>query len=629
MKQKIELAATTIVLIALLSVFATANDYMAVQGSVNFTGIGNITFTIWNQSTSGSSVYNSGTDYNGAISNGRYDILIGDGANQLSLEYGRTYYLDISINGQDLDFNGNERQMFQSNTGNITSLTIAANSIPKSRISSSSTWTENEIPTLTSSWSGSINASKIVSQLLLNVNSSTYLGSYTSSDLLGFDATLGTRIDSLNLTKSGIGTCAAGQFVNQTTATGVLCQSPGAATDMNNYTNAISINGNVITISRIGMIDLSATLQNNIISLDAQYNLSNKIGLANALTLDSVNITNKAGLANTHTIDANNITNPAGLNNEITLDALNITSGTFANSRIGTGSINNNSLNITNQGTTGQILSYASNGQMTWADDGDIRWTNTTTSINTDFDITTSAGIYQNNIPVAHMNTWLCDFLPAYSTTSCYPNYLGVVTGTGGIAAALTTQDPRLFGAYTISRGTAAASGYRWTTDVTAFRIRGYNESVSALINITQFPTGTNASLGILGFCDATTITTVCTDGVWFNITGSSSRMQIRGHNRANGAISSTPSNYNVTPGRFYIYKVVVYNSTQSNFYIYDFDSNGDLVWNDNATGNLPTGTSRETGSMFSFGESLAGVAGIRVQYDYILTEGGRAGRFK
>ncbi|MGV8087053.1 MAG: beta strand repeat-containing protein [Candidatus Woesearchaeota archaeon] len=196
------------VLLITLSPALAIQDLMSLQGNVNDNGmpipLGDLSVTIWTQETGGSLVYNSSNDYNDAIVMGRFDIVLGDGAEELVLEYGRIYYMDMVVDGQDMDFNGSERRIFQSNIGNVSNPYISANSIntsqiidqsitnqkisasagiDKNKISLTGTWAEADIPSLTNSWSGTLNASKIVSSNILNVNSSIY-----SQYVGGFDA---------------------------------------------------------------------------------------------------------------------------------------------------------------------------------------------------------------------------------------------------------------------------------------------------------------------------------------------------------------------------------------------------------------------------------------------------------
>jgi hypothetical protein len=242
-------------IIAISPAFAL-QDLMALQGTANNLGdpiaSGNLTITIWTQSTGGTLVYNSSTDYDGAITGGRFDIMLGDGSVELNLDYGVIYYMDMEIDGQDLDFNGTERRSFESSVGKITNISIVSNAInhshildntiidadistgaaiAKSKISTSGTWTEAEIPSLTDTWAGIINASKIVSQELLNVNSSTYStnASYATTAnsctyVGGFDeAALTTLNNSIGGGISGSGT---NQTIPMWTSNNTLENSP-------------------------------------------------------------------------------------------------------------------------------------------------------------------------------------------------------------------------------------------------------------------------------------------------------------------------------------------------------------------------------------------------------------------
>jgi len=112
------------VLIGIFSIAYSTVDLLPLQGTIyNSSGSpvngGNVQVLIYDASTAGNLIYNSSIDFNGKVLNGGYDILLGSGSVELTLEYGKIYYMDISINGDDIDFNGNERQMFQSSVGEI------------------------------------------------------------------------------------------------------------------------------------------------------------------------------------------------------------------------------------------------------------------------------------------------------------------------------------------------------------------------------------------------------------------------------------------------------------------------------------------------------------------------------
>ncbi len=120
-----------LVLVTLLTSFVVSkDDLLALQGNVLEGGsnldLGNLTVLIYDSPTGGNLIYNSSNEFNGAVSSGKYDILLGDNdSNPLSLNYGEYYYIEMFVNGEDLDFGGEERQVFQSSIGNVSALEIS------------------------------------------------------------------------------------------------------------------------------------------------------------------------------------------------------------------------------------------------------------------------------------------------------------------------------------------------------------------------------------------------------------------------------------------------------------------------------------------------------------------------
>lgn len=97
-------------------------DLLALQGSVTTSAganvnNGNLTVLIYDNATAGNLVYNSSTDYNSKINAGRFDVMLGDGSVELSLILNKIYYMDILVNNENLNFSGNDRQIFQSPVG--------------------------------------------------------------------------------------------------------------------------------------------------------------------------------------------------------------------------------------------------------------------------------------------------------------------------------------------------------------------------------------------------------------------------------------------------------------------------------------------------------------------------------
>ncbi len=117
------------VMIVQLGFFVSAvDDLMALQGNVLEGGVnlqnGNLTVHIFDAPSGGNLIYNSTDDFQDAISNGEYDVMLGNVTQNLTLNYGEFYYLEMYVNGEPFTFNGATRQIFQSSVGNITSLHI-------------------------------------------------------------------------------------------------------------------------------------------------------------------------------------------------------------------------------------------------------------------------------------------------------------------------------------------------------------------------------------------------------------------------------------------------------------------------------------------------------------------------
>ncbi len=108
-------------------IFAQEDSLLPLQGIAKKNGVklsnGDILVEIYDAPTSGNLLYTSTNDFLNVTSGGEYDIILGNGSQPLSLNYGQRYYMDISLNGVDMDFNGSERKVFMSNVGNISMTT--------------------------------------------------------------------------------------------------------------------------------------------------------------------------------------------------------------------------------------------------------------------------------------------------------------------------------------------------------------------------------------------------------------------------------------------------------------------------------------------------------------------------
>ena len=326
LKSSIQIAPIAIALLITILVAAMAasdtlatTDLIALQGTVDNGGVplsGNLTVTIWNDSIGGTKLYDSQTDFNNAIVAGKFDVMLGSGSQTLSLDYGTLYFMDMSVNGVDLDFNGTERKMFQSSAGNVSGQHIKADTITdaninsaaaisKSKISTSSTWAEADIPALSNSWVGTLNASRIVSANLLNVNSSQYCNVNNLQSLNDTSAisSLNTSINSLNSSLQSTKLNVTDQRFNETSRIDLINSSKLDITDQrfNSSSRIDLINSSKLDVTdqrfnESSMVNsVNSSLQSTKLNVtDQRFNESSAIASVNS-SLNSIN-SSKAGI---------------------------------------------------------------------------------------------------------------------------------------------------------------------------------------------------------------------------------------------------------------------------------------------------------------------------------------------
>lgn len=169
--------------------------------------------------------------------------------------------------------------------------------------------------------------------------------------------------------------------------------------------------------------------------------------------------------------------------------------------------------------------------------------------------------------------------------------YMGPWQG-GTIGASPSTSvasvDGNHPGVRSYTSGSTAYSGYRYTTDMGAFVIAGgeYSEFIFYL----STTSGTHVIR--MGFQDSKDTSNIV-DGVWINIAGTA----LTGKT-SNGSVVTTTGTCAVSTGTTYWYRAALAvnsDATRVDFYLY-LCSNGNLLWTDNVTTNIPTTTGRETG---------------------------------
>ncbi|MGV8142377.1 MAG: hypothetical protein ACP5NS_01945 [Candidatus Pacearchaeota archaeon] len=151
---------------------------------------GNLIITLYDDSAAGNLIFNSTVQ--NAIINGSWNLMINP-----NLQYGLSYWKDYSINGEDLDFDGNERIEFQSPLGTINSalfVNLSIGSCP-SGYSIKSIYSNGSVECQSVSGNFSID----LSNYSLNNQSQTFNGNITTvhTGFFGFLGSLADRITKL------------------------------------------------------------------------------------------------------------------------------------------------------------------------------------------------------------------------------------------------------------------------------------------------------------------------------------------------------------------------------------------------------------------------------------------------
>jgi len=247
-----------------------AGNYIALQGTVKQSGVslssGDLEIFIFDSSTGGNLIYNSTNDFDNAIANGTYDVMLGSGSNILNLNYGERYYLEMFVNGENFTFDGNPRQVFESAVGNVTYLHLDSN-IPANYINKTSgtNWIGLNVESILDTiygWIGAVNTTANIRGLgfntttelrevfvnktdepNLNVNSSNYTNWWggisgwvagwfvnSGNSLMFNDTKLNSTIDAReNDTLGAVGACSNEQVVKwNTTSSAWECSDVSA-----------------------------------------------------------------------------------------------------------------------------------------------------------------------------------------------------------------------------------------------------------------------------------------------------------------------------------------------------------------------------------------------------------------
>ncbi|MFH1521164.1 MAG: hypothetical protein ABID61_05955 [Candidatus Micrarchaeota archaeon] len=401
-------------ILAICAISFSAIDLMSIQANVYENGLpldsGNVSVYIYDAASGGNLIWNQ--TYNNIIVNGTYDIQLGsNNSNNMTLNYGQFYYLELTINGVDQNFSGNDRQMFQSAVGNVNSSKIASGAINTTHISDGNVTTDklgSGSVTADKIASGVVNSTHLVNNLSLGwgnltsfpsacganqffsalgispiCNTFTESDPYWTANYTLFNDSWSSTYNSTYAAKAGTGTCPAGEVVQNTTLGGVQCVSSSGAPNVSQATGNLSVqNGGTgnIFMTLVGGEILYAS-SGSVFSALSASGQNGKV------------LTVNGGYPSWQTVTTN-VSNVTGI--------LNISQGGTGSNLYG---MSNRDLIYANSSTSlGTITTSGNNGKVLVVSSGTPTWANITNG-GVDTNLWDSNGLRTNNLSGTDYNS--------------------------------------------------------------------------------------------------------------------------------------------------------------------------------------------------------------------------------
>jgi hypothetical protein len=143
-KNKI-LGLVIMLLLSLVSVSAFYDHATNVYDSGSLVQNGNLRIEIFENASGGSSIFDQ--TFTGVINNGMWSVEVDAG-----LVYGKTYFKDYEIDGQDINFSGVDRLAFVSREGVINASNITSGNLNSAQLPTSGTWTLSSFIDIVGAW---------------------------------------------------------------------------------------------------------------------------------------------------------------------------------------------------------------------------------------------------------------------------------------------------------------------------------------------------------------------------------------------------------------------------------------------------------------------------------------------
>jgi len=197
------------------------------------------------------------------------------------------------------------------------------------------------------------------------------------------------------------------------------------------------------------------------------------------------------------------------------------------------------------------------------------------------------------------------EFITAATTAS--PPFVGAAVSSGTSAVNTTNQTSERAGVLRLTSSTTANGGYKWSTDVTTYRIHA-GDVVECAIAPVNFSTTTFRA----GFLDATT-SADAVDGVYFEY-NTSGALLLKTSKNSTRTTSSTITTLSLNT--WYKLRITI-NSDATAAYGDVFDASGAFIAGISVNTNIPTAAGRECGIGVIATESTT-TATAMVDLDYI-----------